>query len=109
MTFKDSWQKAWPVVRRWAGRIGKTILALLVFGVVASLTSYSRTPALVVATLPDSSVWINEVTQLFPVRMARVVMPRTIGDIVAAVKSSPGPISIGGGRYSMGGQTATPD
>jgi FAD/FMN-containing dehydrogenase len=102
-------RRVWPTIRRWAGRAGKTVLALLVFGVVVSVTSYSRTPAAAVPTLADSSVWINEVTQLFPVRMARVVTPRTVDDIVAAVKSSPGPISIGGGRYSMGGQTATPD
>ncbi len=50
---------------------------------------------------------INDVTQINPVSMAEVVTPRTIEELVAAVKSRPGPISIGGGRYSMGGQTAT--
>ena len=59
--------------------------------------------------MPDPSVRIDEVTRLHPVTMARVVTPRTIQDIVNAVKATPGPISIGGGRYSMGGQTATPD
>lgn len=57
----------------------------------------------------DSSVQVNEVTRLYPVRMARVATPHTVEDISVAVKSSPGPISIRGGRYSMGGQTATPD
>jgi FAD/FMN-containing dehydrogenase len=109
MALTESLKKAWPAIRRWAGRIGKTVVALIAFGVVVSLTAYSRTPAIAVATEPDSSVWVNEVTQLFPVRMARVVTPRSLDDIVNAVKTSTGPISIGGGRYSMGGQTATPD
>ena len=41
--------------------------------------------------------------------MARVITPRSVEEISAAVQASPGPISIGGGRYSMGGQTATPN
>jgi len=57
----------------------------------------------------DSTVRVTEVTQLYPVLMRRVVAPRTVQEIADAVKSSPGSISIGGGRNSMGGQTATPD
>src|SRR5438046_7195224 len=41
--------------------------------------------------------------------MARGFLPRTVEEISSAVRASPGPISVGGGRYSMGGQTATPD
>ena len=52
---------------------------------------------------------MTEVTHLYPVLMRRVVTPRTAQEIADAVKASPGPISIGGGRNSMGGQTATPD
>ena len=85
------------------------VVALLVFGVAVSAVSCWRTPAVAVGARPDSSVRIDEVTRLHPVTMARVVTPRTIDDIVTAVKATPGPISIGGGRYSMGGQTATPD
>lgn len=50
---------------------------------------------------------INDVTQINPIAVAGVLAPKSIGEIVASVKSHPGPISIGGGRYSMGGQTAT--
>lgn len=89
--------------------MGAFLLAILVFGVVVSVTSYSRTPSVKVGTLTDSSVQINEVTRLFPVTMSRVVTPHTVEEISTAVKESAGPISIGGGRYSMGGQTATPD
>ncbi|MDH3482100.1 MAG: hypothetical protein OEM50_10315, partial [Gammaproteobacteria bacterium] len=49
---------------------------------------------------------VNDITQLNPVPMARVVTPRSVDDIAAAIKGSGGPISIGGGRFSMGGQTA---
>lgn len=50
---------------------------------------------------------INDVTQLNPIVVRDVIVPTTIDEIVAAVKTHQGPISIGGGRYSMGGQTAT--
>ncbi len=49
---------------------------------------------------------VNDVTLLHPVVVDRVIRPRTIGDIVRAVKHSTGPISIGGARHSQGGQIA---
>ncbi|MGI9235095.1 MAG: FAD-binding oxidoreductase [Woeseiaceae bacterium] len=49
---------------------------------------------------------VNDITELNPVAMATVTVPLTVDDIVKAVQNSRGPISIGGGRYSMGGQTA---
>lgn len=49
---------------------------------------------------------VNDITDLNPVPMAEVVTPRSVNDIVTAIQGSTGPISIGGGRFSMGGQTA---
>ena len=49
---------------------------------------------------------VNDITALNPVPMGRVVAPRTVDDIAAALRDSSGPVSIGGGRFSMGGQTA---
>jgi FAD/FMN-containing dehydrogenase len=49
---------------------------------------------------------VNDVTQINPTLVSREVQPRTIEEIIDAIKSSQGPISIGGGRFSMGGQTA---
>jgi len=49
---------------------------------------------------------VNDITELNPVPMARVVTPHSVDEIVAAIEGSRGPISIGGGRFSMGGQTA---
>jgi FAD/FMN-containing dehydrogenase len=48
---------------------------------------------------------INDVTAINPIQVGQIIQPHTIDDIVAAVKNSTGPISIGGGRFSMGGQT----
>jgi FAD/FMN-containing dehydrogenase len=49
---------------------------------------------------------VNDITELNPIPMARVVTPQSVNDIVAALQGSSGPVSIGGGRFSMGGQTA---
>jgi FAD/FMN-containing dehydrogenase len=93
-----------------AGRfLGIAVLSLLVFGVIVSAIAFVRVPSVTVGAMRDSSVQVNEVTRLYPVTMARVVTPTTVDEISSTVRSSPGPISIGGGRYSMGGQTATPD
>ena len=37
-----------------------------------------------------------------------MIAPTTVEEIVEAVRTHEGPIAIGGGRYSMGGQTAAP-
>jgi len=52
-------------------------------------------------------VMVNDVTHLNPIAVERVVTPKTIDDIRDLVRSHRGPISIGGGRFSMGGQIAT--
>jgi FAD/FMN-containing dehydrogenase len=81
---------------------------LLAFGALVSVVSLWRTPALSVASRRDDGLRIDEVTRLYPVTVARVDTPRTTEDIARALRAWPGPVSIGGGRYSMGGQTATP-
>ena len=52
---------------------------------------------------------VNDITQLNPIEVTRVIQPKSIEDIVGAIQSSTGPISIGGGRFSQGGQIAYPD
>ncbi len=49
---------------------------------------------------------VNDVTRLNPIRVAQVVQPTSLQEISSAIINSKGPISIGGGRYSQGGQTA---
>ncbi|MDP9522898.1 FAD-binding oxidoreductase [Pseudomonas putida] len=56
-----------------------------------------------------SGVLVNDVTMLNPIWVNRLFSPRTTGEIQRALAMSSGPVSIGGGRYSMGGQIATED
>ncbi|WP_295636776.1 FAD-binding protein [uncultured Methylibium sp.] len=51
---------------------------------------------------------VNDVTQLNPVRVMAIVAPSTIEEVQEALRRTSGPVSIGGGRFSMGGQTASP-
>ncbi len=55
-----------------------------------------------------SGVVVNDVTQLNPVRVWAVAVPTSIEEVQDAVRRATGPISIGGGHFSMGGQTASP-
>ena len=50
---------------------------------------------------------INDITNINPIEVDQVIAPKTTEEIKAAVKLHKGAVSIGGGRYSMGGQTAT--
>ena len=52
--------------------------------------------------LPNKRV--NDVTQINPIQVGKEIQPETIEEIIEAVKSTEGPVSIGGGRFSMGGQ-----
>ena len=49
---------------------------------------------------------VNDVTQLNPVTVKTIVTPHTLDELIKTVAESTGPISIGGGRYSQGGQTS---
>ncbi|MBX7147551.1 FAD-binding oxidoreductase [bacterium] len=50
---------------------------------------------------------INDITGLNPIEVNREIAPHSISEIQEAVKNWDGKISIGGGRFSMGGQTAS--
>ncbi|MBB1518832.1 FAD-binding protein [Aquipseudomonas guryensis] len=63
---------------------------------------------LALAALPASaSEIVNDVTGLNPIEVERVLAPIELQQIIDAVRQHDGPISIAGGRYSMGGQTAS--
>ncbi|HLP53311.1 MAG TPA: FAD-dependent oxidoreductase [Chitinophagales bacterium] len=49
---------------------------------------------------------INDITRLNSIQVDSIMQPRTVEEIAEAIKTSTGPISIGGGKFSMGGQTA---
>ncbi|QDT99247.1 FAD-binding protein [Gimesia aquarii] len=50
---------------------------------------------------------VNDVTGLNPIIVSQVIKPQTIEEIQHLVKSTNRAISVGGGRFSMGGQTAS--
>lgn len=52
---------------------------------------------------------INDIIGLNRIHVTRVIRPTTIEQITKAIQETSGPISIGGGRFSQGGQTAYPD
>jgi FAD/FMN-containing dehydrogenase len=49
---------------------------------------------------------VTNVTGLYAVRVGRVAVPLSTQDVMAEVRRWPGKIAVGGGRFSMGGQTA---
>lgn len=51
---------------------------------------------------------INDITGLNPVAIAEERLPRSTDEVRAALRAWPGAVSIGGGRFSMGGQIAAP-
>lgn len=64
----------------------------------------STTPWHALAASPD--LVVSNVTRLYDVRVARITKPRSTDEVVAALRGWPGRVSVGGGRYSMGGQAA---
>ena len=83
--------------------LGVILLALTALAFVATTWEVIRPPI----DRRTSPLLVNDVTQLNPITVDRVITPTTTAEIVAAVQQSPGPISIGGARHSMGGQIAT--
>src|SRR5688500_12101870 len=86
---------------RWPRR-GLGVVLLVTAAV--SFWYFLRTPAL----RPGRPPVVNDVTGLNPIPLTGVIVPTTVREISEAVRAHGGPVSIGGRRYSMGGQTATP-
>lgn len=51
---------------------------------------------------------IDDVTRLNPVLVAKIERPTSAEEVGDILKNAQGPVSVGGGRFSMGGQTASP-
>ncbi len=52
---------------------------------------------------------VNDVTGLNPTPVGAVIAPSSVEQLQRVISNTSGPISIGGGRFSMGGQTASPE
>lgn len=84
----------------------QVVSLLYLLGIILIPFSYikSRGDSTYDKVLPNKTV--NDVTQLNPIQIAQVIKPHTILDIKHALQNYEGKVSIGGGRYSMGGQIA---
>ncbi|NML42836.1 FAD-binding protein [Ramlibacter sp. G-1-2-2] len=51
---------------------------------------------------------VNDVTGLNPVPVFAIHRPRSVDEVVEAIRRYDGAVSVGGGHFSMGGQTASP-
>ncbi|MBV9879117.1 MAG: FAD-binding oxidoreductase [Gemmatirosa sp.] len=98
------WGPVWRITRP----LRRLVAALLVVAVITSAIGLARSRPVRVASAPERATVVVDVTQIDPIAVATVVRPRTTEEVAAAVRASRGPLSVGGGRYSMGGQTATP-
>ena len=49
---------------------------------------------------------VGNVTRLYSVEVARIVVPTSAAEVARALSAWPGQVGVGGGRYSMGGQVA---
>jgi len=97
-------RKFWTVVKRVAIGLGALLLLAVLATVVAVRLSgdddftYTPPPTL-----------INDITQMNPTYVARVIAPHSVEEVAAALRETTGPVSIGGGRFSQGGQVSYPD
>ncbi len=80
--------------------------ANLALALLAAIPACSVTRSPDAPQAPPSIIY--DVTRLNPVTVSEVIVPTTTREIVDAVSQYAGPISIGGSRHSMGGQTASP-
>jgi len=80
------------------------------FGSVPGMAAdyYKNDAGTAIPHLETGERLINDITQLNPILVARVVVPQTASELQDIVRQADRPISLGGGRFSMGGQTASP-
>ena len=57
----------------------------------------------------SNNLTVNDVTQLNPIAVGSILRPTKTEELIYFVNNNHAPISIGGGRFSMGGQTASPN
>ncbi|SFD16186.1 FAD/FMN-containing dehydrogenase [Chitinophaga sp. CF118] len=69
---------------------------------------YKNDAGTVIPHLKTDERLINDITQLNPVLVARIEVPQTVEELQKIVQQADRPLSLGGGRFSMGRQTASP-
>lgn len=86
-----------------------SVLLLTFTLLIAALATYILVDFTPAAPANQDERVVNDVTQLNPISVSKVIRPVTSAEIIAAIAQTTGPVSIGGGRNSQGGQTAYPD
>ena len=58
--------------------------------------------------MQQSNSIVNDVTHLNPIPVWAIAKPVSVAEVQAALTDTSVPVSVGGGHFSMGGQTASP-
>jgi FAD/FMN-containing dehydrogenase/uncharacterized membrane protein YhaH (DUF805 family) len=79
------------------------------FGASPNLASdyYKNPDAEPIKHLKTGEKIVNDVSRLNPVLVSKVLIPDSVEDVQKIVRETESHISIGGGRFSMGGQTVS--
>ncbi|MCS3809211.1 FAD-binding oxidoreductase [Xanthomonas sp. 4461] len=56
----------------------------------------------------DTSLQVTDIAGIDRTTVARIARPRSVDEVVSLLQGSTGTVSIGGARYSMGGQISSP-
>lgn len=79
------------------------IISMIVVVCITQVSDENKSP---LERGDNNPLIVNDITQLNPINVEQVITPRTSPEIIKAIHGTTGPISIGGGRFSMGGQVA---
>jgi FAD/FMN-containing dehydrogenase len=95
------------VAGRGARRVGRVLMWVLVLTTVITIvtTVWGINTTRVIG--PVSGPVVTDFTHLYRIEVDREIAPTAEAQIADAIRTTRGPVSIGGGRFSMGGQTAT--
>lgn len=94
-------------IGRGARRTARFFMWILVLTVIITIatTVYGINTTRVIG--PVSGPVVTDFTHLYRIEVDREIAPTSEAQIADAIRTTSGPLSIGGGRFSMGGQTAT--
>ncbi len=94
--------------RKWLRRaICLSLCLILAFSAMVAWTIHrSGDPAY---KIPATEHTVNDITRLNVTHVGREIQPTRLEEITTALRESDTPVSIGGGRFSQGGQIAYPE
>ena len=70
---------------------------------------FTNGPAEKISHIKTGERIVDDVTRINPIIVATVATPASVADLQQLIITSTLPVSVGGGRFSMGGQTASAD